>query len=298
MPMSMPTSRTSERLGARLSAQSSQGMSDRVYGELCKQVYQRSRIFLTAEKKQFLTSRLEKHRRQLQAVDWDDYLHVLLCSTGSFEMDNLIDLVATNHTYFFREPSHFDRLREGLLATLMGSHGHTQSPLTCWSVASSSGEEAYSLAITLAEYNRLIAPLEWRIFATDISRHALKKAQAGTYTQDKLNLPSVDLLARYFRRGTGRYEGQCQVKRVLQERVEFALANVFESKLPVPERSGLIFCRNLLIYFDLPSRQQLISKLENMLAPGGLLLIGHTESLFNVQHQLEQLGGGIFRRSH
>ena len=154
------------------------------------------------------------------------------------------------------------------------------------------------MAITLAEYNRLIAPLEWRIFATDISRQALEKAQAGTYSQDKLNLPSVDLLARYFRRGTGRYEGQCQVKRVLQERVEFAQANVFESKLPVPERSGLIFCRNLLIYFDLPSRQQLISKLENMLAPGGLLLIGHTESLFNVQHQLEQLGGGIFRRAH
>lgn len=276
---------------------SSQGMNDRVYNALCKLVYSHSRICLGHEKKQFLSSRLEKHRRDLQIVDWDTYLGFVMHAPDSFEIDKLIDLVATNHTYFFREPSHFDRLSRELLSSLITQTAASQSPLECWSVAASSGEEAFSLAITLAEYARQNGPLQWSVHATDISRLALEKARACIYKLEALKLPSVDLLARYFKRGTGRYEGHCKVKDSLIQHVQFAQANVFQRQLPVPERLDLIFCRNMLIYFDAASRQQLISRLEKMLKPGGLLLIGHTESLFHTQHQLEQLGGGIFRRS-
>jgi chemotaxis protein methyltransferase CheR len=277
---------------------SSQGMSDTVYDELCRLVYTHSRIFLTREKKKFLCSRLERHKRDLKAFDWEIYLGKLLGATDSFEIEKMIDLVTTNHTYFFREPSHFHRLSQDLLSSLIQRNLHSKSQLKCWSVASSSGEEAFSLAITLAEYARQNGPLDWSIHATDISRRALERAHASIYNLDALNLPSTDLLVRYFRRGTGRYEGQCKVKDSLTQHVQFTQANLFQTKLPVPARLDLIFCRNVLIYFDAPSRQQLISRLEKMLEPGGLLLIGHTESLFNTRHSLQQLGGGIFRRSH
>ena len=271
-------------------------MSDRVFDELCKLVYTHSRICLTHEKKQFLNSRLEKHRRALKVLDWDTYLSTVMRSKDSFDIDTLIDLVATNHTYFFREPSHFDRLNHELLASLVTKPLASNSPLQCWSVAASSGEEAFSLAITLAEYARRNGPMQWSIYATDISRLAIQKAQSHIYKLDALKLPSVDLLARYFKQGTGYYEGQCKVKDSLTQHVAFTQANVFQNELPLPAHLDLIFCRNLLIYFDAPSRQQLISRIETMLNPGGLLLIGHTESLFHTQHQLEQLGGGIFRR--
>ena len=271
-------------------------MSDRIFDELCKLVYTHSRICLTSEKKQFLRSRLEKHRRDLKAVDWDTYLGMVTRSQDSIEIDTLIDLVATNHTYFFREPSHFDRLSRDLLDSLVKQALDSKSQLQCWSVAASSGEEAFSLAITLAEYARRNGPMQWSIFATDISRLAIQKAQASVYQLNALKLPSVALLPRYFKQGTGCYEGQCKVKDSLTQYVKFTQANVFQKELPLPARLDLIFCRNLLIYFDAPSQQQLISRLEKMLKPGGLLLIGHTESLFQTQHQLEQLGGGIFRR--
>jgi chemotaxis protein methyltransferase CheR len=210
----------------------------------------------------------------------------------------VIDLVSTNHTYFFREPSHFDRLSEDLLPSLLKSYPHKRSLLQCWSVAASSGEEAFSLAITLAEYERQYGAINWHVHATDISRRVLIKAQATIYDIDQLNLPTTELRTRYFKKGTGEFEGQCKVKRNLSERVKFAHANVFQPTLPVPNAIDIIFCRNVLIYFDPSSRQQLINRLEGMLEPGGLLLIGHTENLSSVKHKLQPLGGGIFRRPH
>jgi chemotaxis protein methyltransferase CheR len=221
-----------------------------------------------------------------------------MCAPDVVEIENVIDLVSTNHTYFFREPSHFERLSQDLLPSLLKSYPHKRSPLQSWSVAASSGEEAFSLAITLAEYERQYGAIDWYVHATDISHRVLIKAHASIYDIDLLNLPSTDLLTRYFKKGTGEYEGQCKVKRNLSERVKFAHANVFQPKLPVPEYLDIIFCRNVLIYFDTPSRQLLITRLENMLEPGGLLLIGHTENLSLVSHKLQHLGGGIFRRPH
>jgi chemotaxis protein methyltransferase CheR len=275
-----------------------QGMDDRVFEGLCQLIYQHSRICLTSEKKSFLCSRLERHKRELQADSWGSYLDKLVRAPDVVETENVIDLVSTNHTYFFREPSHFERLSQDLLATVIKNHSAKKSLLQCWSVAASSGEEAFSLAITLAEYERAHGAIGWYVHATDISRRVLIKAHASIYNIDQLNLPSTDLLTRYFQKGTGEYEGQCKVKHQLIQRVKFAHANVFQPTLPVPEHLDIIFCRNVLIYFDTPSRQLLITRLENMLEPGGLLLIGHTENLSSVSHKLQHLGGGIFRRPH
>ena len=275
-----------------------QGMDDQVFEELCQIIYQHSRICLSSEKKTFLCSRLDKHKRELQADNWGNYLDKLVRAPDAVEIENVIDLVSTNHTYFFREPSHFERLSQDLLPALIKSYPHKRSLLQCWSVAASSGEEAFSLAITLAEYERQYGAMDWYVHATDISRRVLIKARASIYDIDQLNLPSTELLTRYFKKGTGEYEGQCKVKDPLIQRVKFAHANVFQPTLPVPDHLDIIFCRNVLIYFDTPSRQLLITRLENMLEPGGLLLIGHTENLSSVSHKLQHLGGGIFRRPH
>lgn len=275
-----------------------QDMDDRVFEEICQLIYQHSRIYLTSEKKTFLCSRLDRHKRELQADNWGAYLDKLKRTPDLVEIENVIDLVSTNHTYFFREPSHFERLSQDLLATVIKSHPAKKSLLQCWSVAASSGEEAFSLAITLAEYEHQFGAINWHVHATDISRRVLIKAHASIYDIDQLNLPSVDMLTRYFKKGTGAYEGLCKVKRHLVQRVKFAHANVFQPTLPVPDYLDIIFCRNVLIYFDTSSRQLLITRLENMLEPGGLLLIGHTENLSSVSHKLQHLGGGIFRRPH
>lgn len=275
-----------------------QGMDDRVFEELCQIIYQHSRICLSSEKKPFLCSRLDRHKRELHADNWGAYLDKLVRATDKVEIENVIDLVSTNHTYFFREPSHFERLSQDLLPCLIKSLPHKRSLLQCWSVAASSGEEAFSLAITLAEYERQYGAMEWYVHATDISRRVLIKARASIYDINQLNLPATELLTRYFKKGTGEYEGQCKVKNLLIQRVKFAHANVFQPTLPVPDHLDIIFCRNVLIYFDIPSRQLLITRLENMLEHGGLLLIGHTENLSSVSHKLQHLGGGIFRRPH
>lgn len=276
----------------------SEDMNEQVYGELCELVYEHSRMFLAPGKRLFLSSRLAKHKRDLQVDDWDSYLDKLIHTTNTHEIEKFIDFVATGHTYFFRERSHFERIQDEFLPAIVQQHSQSTFQLNCWSVAASSGEEAFSLGITLAEYARIHEPFAWQIYATDISRRAINKANACIYRRNALNLPRIDMLPRYFRQGTGQYEGQCKVKDVLIQRVEFFQANVFQRDLPVPERLDLILCRNLLIYFDAPSRQQLISRLEKMLAPGGLLFIGQAESLFNMRHKLQSLGGGVFRRTH
>lgn len=278
--------------------QMQQGMSDRVFAELTKLVYRHSRIFLLLEKKNFLSSRLAPHKRELKAVDWEQYLDLLMRSDYLTGIETVIEAVSTNHTYFFREKQHFERLSHDLLLTLFKNNPAARSQLKCWSAAASSGEEAYTLAITLAEFGMRQENFNWFIHATDISRRILTRAHESIYDIDSLNLPAPELLSRYFRRGTGPFEGQCKVKAELIQKVTFAQANIFQDRLPVPDKLNIIFCRNVLIYFDQKSQQELIHRLEGMLEPGGLLMIGHSESLFHIQHKLQQLGGGIFRRPH
>ena len=131
--------------------QMQQGMSDRVFAELTKLVYRHSRIFLLLEKKNFLSSRLSLHKRELKAVDWDQYLDLLMRSDYLTGIETVIEAVSTNHTYFFREKQHFERLSHDLLLTLFKNNPVARSQLKCWSAAASSGEEAYTLAITLAK---------------------------------------------------------------------------------------------------------------------------------------------------
>ena len=268
------------------------------YQQLCQLIDTHSRIYLGPGREGLLTSRLGMHLHQLGIESWEAYGELLKDRNHSAEIDNLIDLVSTNHTQFFREPTHFQRLSDGLLDQLFLDCPQAREHLRCWSAATSTGEEAYTLAITLCEFALAHGGLpQWSLEASDISRKALRRAEAAIYPLSALHLPTPDLLARYFQRGTGPYEGQCKVKSRIRELVRLQRINLFQEHYPLTKPLHLIFCRNVLIYFQVDSQAQLVQRLHTMLAPGGLLVIGHSDSLVHLCHDFTPLGGGIYRRT-
>ncbi len=272
------------------------GISPAAYKYISGVLYKHSRIFLGPAKQQLVSSRLAHRPRALGLASFDEYCDFLRTNASGDEIEMLVDLIATNHTYFFREQAHFDALAAQLLPDLLAQVPSARTGLRCWSAAASSGEEAFSLAITLAEYNRSQPPLQWHIYATDISRRILESARTAIYPEKKVKLPAPGLHARYFQKGSGPYAGQCRVKADLRAGVTFAQVNLFQAAYPVPQPQHIIFCRNVLIYFDPPSQAQLVKRLHEYLAPGGYLVIGLSDSLHSMQHQFASLGSGIFRR--
>ena len=267
------------------------------YNQLCQLIFEHSRIHLGPSREGLLTSRLQIRLRELGLASWEQYSQLLKDGDNADEIDAMIDLISTNHTQFFREPSHFQRLADELLDPLLLRCPDSQRDLRCWSAATSSGEEAYSLAMVLSDFaSRHGGSPEWSIEASDISRKALQRARTAIYKLDALHLPSPDWLARYFQRGTGPYEGQCKVKPVIKDKVRLNRVNLFQENYPFNKLFHLIFCRNVLIYFALDSQNQLVEKLHSKLVPGGLLVIGHSDSLMHLRHDFISLGGGIYRR--
>ncbi|MEB3296735.1 MAG: protein-glutamate O-methyltransferase CheR [Cyanobacteriota bacterium] len=275
-------------------------ISEPTYRGLCELIHRHSRIHLGANRHSMLASRLNLRRQSLGLKSWDLYYNHLLQYNNQEEINTLIDLIATNHTQFFRERSHFERLQTEILDCVLTECPGASRQLVSWSAATSSGEEAYSLAITIQEYlqGRVGAKPDWLVHASDISRKALRIATEAIYPSTSLNLPKPEWLARYFRRGSGPYEGKCRVKPVITDRVRLKQINLFQQTYPLPQPIHLIFCRNVLIYFAQDSQEQLVERLHGMLCRGGFLVVGHSDSLACIRHDFESLGGGIFRRSH
>jgi len=152
------------------------------------------------------------------------------------------------------------------------------------------------MAIVLAEFFRGHAGPDWQVEASDISHRMLDHAKRGIYPLDTRHALPPELLRRYFQQGVGAHAGSCRVKAELRERVRFQRINLFQADYPVPQGQHVIFCRNVMIYFDPASRATLVQKLTRQLAPGGFLVIGHSESLLGIRHDLESVRQSIFRR--
>ena len=196
-------------------------MSTQTYQYLCGLIHKHSRIHLGPNKVTLLTSRLAKRRRELGLASWDDYVAWLEHHRAD-EIETLIDLVSTNHTHFFREAIHFQILRERLLDDLLERSPSAKQSLRCWSAASSSGEEAFSLAIELSEYAEEKQPgLRWQIEATDISNRALIKGKQAVYEIARLGLPDPGYLRKYFQKGSGPYDGFARSKASCRKKFTF-----------------------------------------------------------------------------
>ncbi len=271
-------------------------LSAQAYRTIVEIVYEHSRIKLGNDKQTLLSNRLGKRLRELGIATYDDYCARLKSLGAQEEIEHLVDLISTNHTRFYREPDHFTYLPEKILPGPIPRLHSERAPLRIWSAASSSGEEPYTLAIVLSEYLRAHPSLTWKIEASDISRSILAKAERAIYRMDAVEPVPMELLKRYFQKGVGEHDGYCRVRKELREKVRYARVNLFQPEYPITPKQHVIFCRNVMIYFDIPSREAAVKRLTQHLAPGGFLIVGHSESLMGVRHNLVAIKQGIYQK--
>ncbi|MCY1283859.1 Chemotaxis protein methyltransferase [compost metagenome] len=262
-------------------------LSEPEFRQLQRLFYELVGLQLPPVKKPLICGRLSKRLGALHMHSYQQYYQHLLSPAGEAELEVAIDLITTHETYFFREPKHFDFLQREILPAVAA-----QADFRVWSAASSTGEEAYTLAMLL-DSGRPHRP--WSVVATDISQQVLVNARRGLYAMARGERIPQPYLKRYCLRGRGLYEGYFLVERALRERVEFLPGNLTK---PAPElgQFDLILLRNVLIYFDLPTKQQVLSNVLERLRPGGWLMVGHSEALHDSQLPLELVTSSIYRK--
>jgi chemotaxis protein methyltransferase CheR len=270
-------------------------MRDSEFDFLRALVYERSRIHLGPDKRELVTARVGKRLRAMEIGTITDYCRFIKSPEAGDELSHLIDAISTNHTFFFRENVHFDFVRSHIvpemLARLPAERWHR---FHAWSAACSSGEEPYSLAMVLEESLRG-SNWPWHIEATDISHRVLAKAQAAIYGGDVVDKLPPGYARTYFQRGFGAQEGNHRVKAQLRANVTFQQLNLLEGNPAFRDPFQIIFCRNVMIYFDRPTQEELVNKLARYLIPGGYLLVGHSESLTGIRHGLKMVKPAVYR---
>jgi chemotaxis protein methyltransferase CheR len=268
------------------------------YEFIRKTVYEHSRINLGPSKKELVMARLSKRLRALNLASYAEYITLIKSPAGRDEMTNLIDSISTNHTYFFREPQHFDFLSQVILPEFCEDPSKRGSwQFKVWSAATSSGEEPYTISLILDDYfNTRVKGWTWSILCTDISTRVLAKAEEGIFSKDRIGPVRPDWLMRYFDKGVGESDGFFRVKDEIRRNLTFKALNLLAPSYPFRETFQVVFCRNVMIYFDRETQQELVNKIYPLIEPGGYLIIGHAESLTNVKHPFKLIKPSIYRK--
>ena len=263
-------------------------LSDRDFDAICQLVYRHSGIVLGREKVALVTARIAKRVRALGLSGAQEYARLLESERAPAELVKLLDAISTNVTSFFREADHFPFLADFVSQAIASG----QRRFRFWCAAASSGEEPYSIAATLADVKGF-AQTDTRLLATDINTEVLQKAQRGVYP-DRLVAPvPSDIRSRYFRRLV---DGDWEVSAALKRIIRFGRLNLKEMPFPMTGPLDLIFCRNVMIYFDNEFRRGLVGEFERLLRPGGCLLVGHSESLAGMGQRMKMVRPSIYQR--
>jgi chemotaxis protein methyltransferase CheR len=251
-------------------------------------IYEHAGINLSDEKKTLVTSRLGKRLRHYSLKTFHEYFELISSLQNSQERQEVIDLLTTNETYFFREPKHFSFLEKEVLP-----NWKVGKLLRVWSAASSTGEEAYSIAMLLDD---VLGESGWEIFGSDISSRVLKAARQGHYIQNRIDGIPKEYLKKYCLKGFDQHEGTLLIDKRLRQKVRFSEVNL---KRPFGNVGmfDIIFLRNVLIYFDMQTKQKIIHQLVEKLNPGGYLFIGHSESLKGVHEGLKAVIPTVYCRA-
>lgn len=261
-------------------------ISDAEFAEARRFLFEATGIQLSAAKKALVCSRLDKRLQARRMTSYAAYFRLLRSGADPVEVQHAVDLLTTNETRFFREPAHFD-----LLGQRAREHSVvSKEPLRAWSAASSSGEEAFSMAMVLADR---LPGRPWEVVGTDVSARMVAQAQTGLYTMARAAQIPQDYLKRFCLKGVGTHEGSLLMGAALRERVVFQQGNLLQ---PLPELGlfDVVFLRNVLIYFDDTIKAQVVRHALGRLRAGGLFCVGHAESLQGVPHGLRMVAPSVY----
>lgn len=265
-------------------------LSTEQFQTISELVYEKAGIHLKSGKEALVRARLMKRLRALGLQTISDYMTLIRSESGDKEIGFMIDVMTTNKTSFFRESAHFDFLRETVLPEIQD-----QNRLRFWSAACSSGEEPYTLAIVLRESLPDIRRRDALILATDISRRMLNIAGRGSYTFDKVKDIRGEYLRKYFVRSKTPGEDVYRVKPEVRALARFAYLNLMQ-RWPMKGSFQVIFCRNVMIYFDRSTQQELVNRFWDLLAHGGYLFVGHSEGLSAIHHQFRYVRPAVYQK--
>ena len=273
-------------------------MSDKDFVRLSEFIRDSCGIRLPPAKKTMLEGRLRKRLRALCIESFEKYCEFLFSPGGSqSEYIHMIDAVTTNKTDFFREPDHFDYLFEKVLPELVRLHGFgARRKFNVWSAACSTGEEPYTLAMVLSEFAEGCPGFNFSVLATDISTAVLEKAKSGIYEHDRVSPIPMMLRKKYLLKSKEKDKGLVRIAPELRNSVRFGRLNFLEEDYGINEPMAIVFCRNVLIYFDRSTQEKLINRLSQHLMSGGYLFVGHSESLHSLDLPLVQTATSIYRK--
>ena len=262
-------------------------ISDQEFGQFQRFIFAAAGITLSSSKKELVSGRLSKRLQHWQLESYGAYFELLTSGHSPDEVQTAVDLLTTNETYFFREQKHFDFLREQALIAARRSQ-----PFRVWSAASSTGEEAYSMAMVLAD---CLTSTPWEVLGSDISSRVLQGASAGHYSQQRTRNIPASYLRRFCLKGNGPHEGTLLIERSLRSKVRFTQVNL-NAELPELGSFDLIFLRNVMIYFNDETKRQVVARVLSLLKPGGHFCVGHSESLNGISQAVQPLAPSIYRK--
>ncbi|MGO4580909.1 CheR family methyltransferase [Cupriavidus sp. 2TAF22] len=258
-------------------------LTERDFEKIRAMIHRRAGISLGSHKREMVYSRLARRLRTLQLTDFGTYLAMLEEDDRSDEWEFFTNSLTTNLTSFFREAHHFPLLAEHAKKT--------GRPYSVWCSAASTGEEPYSIAITLAE---ALGDRAGTVLATDIDTQVLAKARAGVYTAEQVSKLSPERLKRFFLKGTGQRAGAVKVKPDLAGTIDFQPLNLLAPDWGIREKFDVIFCRNVMIYFDKPTQGRILERFVPLLKPHGLLFAGHSENFSYVTRAFQLRGQTVY----
>jgi len=272
-------------------------LSDRDFTRLSRLIYEQSGIKMPSAKKQMVEARLGKRLKGLGIDSFSAYCDYLFSSEGlAQELIGMIDLITTNKTDFFREAAHFDYLLQSVLPEWVNEQrGLSGRKLRVWSAGCSTGEEPYTLAMTLNEYAESLPGFDYRIMATDLSTRVLEKAKQGVYDDEKVAPVPKLMQKKYLLRSKDRSRGLVRIVPELREKVRFRRLNFMDNEFGIHEPFDIIFCRNVVIYFDRPTQERLLNKFHAHLTKDGFIFMGHSETLNGLDVPLVMVHPTVYR---
>lgn len=268
-------------------------ITDKEFAQFQRFIFDAAGITMSSGKKALVSGRLAKRLQQFELDSYGEYFKLLSSGQVPAEVQVAVDLLTTNETYFFREPKHFELLRELATKARTNVAGSRSQTFRVWSAAASTGEEAYSIAMVLAD---CAATDQWEVLGSDISTRVLQRARAGHFPIERTTHIPPSYLKRFCLKGIDEQQGTVLIERGLRSKVQFIQVNL-NAPLPQLGSFDVIFLRNVMIYFNGETKREVVARVLALLKPGGYFFIGHSESLNDISTEVQALAPSIYRKA-